>query len=374
MNKRKISVIAGLLLIIISVVVSFKFMKPQEGQKRGRPGASKMSDVKVVRTSIVKNQDVSSSVPVTGKLEAKNKIEIYAEVSGVMLSGSKEFKEGSYFNKGEVLIQLDDSEARLNLLAQKSNVLNQITQILPEIKIDYSESASEWIDYVDNFDIQAPLPALPEPRNEQEKYFFAAQNVYNIYYSIKSAESRIAKYTIRAPYNGVLTEATINPGTLVRTGQKIGEFINPNTYEMEVAVSLKESDFVKVGDEVLLQSADINGEWTGRIIRIGNKIDPNTQTLKAYLQVSGQGLKEGMYLKGNINADVINNALEIPRKLLVNDRELFVVQDSLMVTRAVEIVKINDETAIIRGLKDGTKIISETVAGAYDGMKVKAYN
>jgi len=374
MNKRKISVIGGLLLIVVAVFASMQIFKSSKGPRRGRPGGAKASTIKLVKTSVVKNQEVSSVVAVTGKLEAKNKIEIFAEVSGVMQSGSKEFKEGNYFQQGEVLVKLDDTEARLDLLAQKSNVLNQVTQILPEIKIDYNESASEWISYVENFDINAPLPALPEPNNEQEKYFFAAQNVYNLYYSIKSAESRLAKYTIRAPYSGILTEATINPGTLVRTGQKLGEFINPNVYEMEVAVSLKESDFVKLGDEVMLQSADILGDWKGKVIRIGNKIDPNTQTLKAYLQVTGKGLKEGMYLKGNINADVINDALEIPRKLLVNERELYVVQDSLLVSKAVEIVKMNDETAIVRGLSDGTHIISETVAGAYDGMKVKTYN
>ena len=370
MNKRKLSVAGGFLLIIVSIFLAMKIAKPSVQNKR-KPV---VTDLKLVKTAVVKNQDVNSSIAVTGKLEAKNKIEIYAEVSGVMLESNREFKEGNYFRKGEILVRLDDSEARLDMLAQKSNVLNQITLILPEIKIDYNQSAEEWLTYVENFDINAPLPELPEPKNDQEKYFFAAQNVYNLYYSIKSAESRLAKYTIYAPYDGIITEATINPGTLVRTGQKLGEFINPNVYEMEVAISLKESGFVKVGDGVQLQSADLNGSWTGKIIRVGNRIDPNTQTLKAYLQVTGNGLKEGMYLKGNINADVINDALEVPRKLLINDRELYVVQDSMLVSHTVEIVKLNDETVIVRGLKDGTEIISENVTGAYDGMKVKTYN
>ncbi|MEM1135273.1 MAG: HlyD family efflux transporter periplasmic adaptor subunit [Bacteroidota bacterium] len=370
MNRRKISIIGGIIVIVASIFISMKIAKPAE--KRKRP--PKVSEVKLVKTSIVKNDNVSSVIAVTGKLEAKNKIEIFAEVSGVMLEASKDFKEGNYFKKREVLVKLDDSEARLDLLAQKSNVLNQVTQILPEIKIDYSQSAAEWVKYVDDFDINAPLPVLPEPKNEQEKYFFAAQNVYNLYYSIKSAESRLEKYTIRAPYDGIITDAVINPGTLVRVGQQLGEFINPNIYEMEVAISLKESNFIKLGDQVELQSADVNGEWLGKVIRIGNKIDPNTQTLKAYLQVTGRSLKEGMYLKGNINADVIDNALEIPRKLLVDDRELYVVQDSLLLLKTIEIVKLNDETAVIRGLQDSTQIISETVTGAYEGMKVRTYN
>ncbi|UZR93656.1 efflux RND transporter periplasmic adaptor subunit [Chondrinema litorale] len=370
MNKRKLSIVGGALVIIASIFFAMKIATPEEQTARKQV----VSDLKLVRTSLVKNQDVNSSVAVTGKLEAKNKIEIYAEVSGVMLEASKEFKPGNYYRKGEVLVKLDDSEARLDMLAQKSNVLNQITLILPEIKIDYSQSASEWLEYVESFDVNKPLPELPEPKNDQEKYFFAAQNVYNLYYTIKSAESRLAKYTIYAPYDGVITEAAITPGTLVRTGQLLGEFINPNVYEMEVAISLNESEFVKVGDDVQLQSADVNGDWNGKVIRVGNKIDPNTQTLKAYVQASGKGLKEGMYLKGRINADIINDALEVPRKLLMNDRELYVVKDSMLVSKTVEIVKLNDETVIVRGLEDGTEIIRENLTGAYDGMKVKTYN
>ena len=140
MNKRKLSIVGGLILLVASIFLAMKIAKPTEQSMR-KPV---VSDLKLVRTSLVKNQDVNSSVAVTGKLEAKHKIEIYAEVSGVMLEGSKEFKPGNYYRKGEVLVRLDDAEARLEMLAQKSNVLNQITLILPEIKIDYKQSASEW--------------------------------------------------------------------------------------------------------------------------------------------------------------------------------------------------------------------------------------
>ena len=169
MNKRKLSIVGGLILLVASIFLAMKIAKPTEQSMR-KPV---VSDLKLVRTSLVKNQDVNSSVAVTGKLEAKHKIEIYAEVSGVMLEGSKEFKPGNYYRKGEVLVRLDDAEARLEMLAQKSNVLNQITLILPEIKIDYKQSASEWLEYVESFDVNKPLPELPEPKNDQEKYFFA---------------------------------------------------------------------------------------------------------------------------------------------------------------------------------------------------------
>ena len=43
-------------------------------------------------------------------------------------------------------------------------------------------------------------------------------------------EATLDKYTIKAPFNVVVTQSNINPGTLVRNGQKLGEFINTYLY------------------------------------------------------------------------------------------------------------------------------------------------
>jgi hypothetical protein len=39
----------------------------------------------------------------------------------------------------------------------------------------------------------------------------------------------------------------------------------------------------------------------------------------------------------------------------------------------VEVVRFNEETAIITGLTDGVEIVDELLVGAYRGMKVKKY-
>jgi multidrug efflux pump subunit AcrA (membrane-fusion protein) len=369
MNKRKFSIVSGLLVVVASYFL-FKYLASQKEPEKRIPS---VTDVKLVKVKKVENKDIASQIYVTGKLVAKDKIDIYAEVGGLLLPNRKEFKEGVFFQEGEVMLRLDEEEARLNLLAQKSNVLNLVTQILPDIKIDYKESAGDWLAYVENFDLESPLPPLPQPRNVQEKFFFASRNVYNYYYTIKSQEARLEKYVIRAPFSGIVTESAINPGTLVRTGQKLGELINTQSYEMEISVSLRDAGFVQIGDIVTLASVDVAGEWKGRVVRISDKIDPNTQTLKAFLLVSGKGLKEGMYLSGQLNTRRVSNAVEIPRKLLINEGEIYVVSDSVLALHSVEVVRFNEETAIITGLTDGVEIVDELLVGAYRGMKVKKY-
>jgi hypothetical protein len=77
-----------------------------------------------------------------------------------------------------------------------------------------------------------------------------------------------------------------------------------------------------------------------------------------------------MYLRGQLAAARVANAFSINKNLLVNQQGVYVVQDSTLRFTEVELVKIERESAIIRGLSDGTRILSEMPPAAFDGMKV----
>ena len=62
------------------------------------------------------------------------------------------------------------------------------------------------------------------------------------------------KFVVRAPFTGILTEATINPGTLVRPGQRLGEFIDPSVYEIQIALQKSMIPFIQENDKVNLKS------------------------------------------------------------------------------------------------------------------------
>ncbi|MEM8901372.1 MAG: HlyD family efflux transporter periplasmic adaptor subunit, partial [Bacteroidota bacterium] len=180
-------------------------------------------------------------------------------------------------------------------------------------------------------------------------------------------------YTLKAPFSGVVTESNIFEGTLVRTGQKLGEFINPYVYELEAAVDVNDTEFLRVGDQVTLSSNDLAGEWKGRVSRISDRIDPNTQTLRVFITTSGKQLKEGMYLNASVKGRIVKDALEISRALLVDDTKVYVVMDSVMKLHTIDPVYYSANTAIVKGLPEGTTLVNESVIGAYEGLKVGTY-
>ncbi|HAT66656.1 MAG TPA: efflux transporter periplasmic adaptor subunit, partial [Flavobacteriaceae bacterium] len=224
-----------------------------------------------------------------------------------------------------------------------------------------------------SININKSLPPLPETSSEKVNYFITGRGVTTSYYNIKNLEQRLGKYSISAPFSGVLTEALVTKGTLIRQGQKLGEFIDTSVYELELSIGKNYSDLLSLGEKVALNSIDGNDTFTGTVTRVNSSIDQATQTIKVYVEVKGEGLKEGMYLEAQLEAKEEPNAIKLSRKLLVNESEIFIVRDSILDVLEVEPVYFSSKDMVVKGIPDGTQVVSRPVAGAYAGMLVKVY-
>jgi multidrug efflux pump subunit AcrA (membrane-fusion protein) len=370
MNSRKIALsIIGAILIIASFFGA-KYIINSKTTPKPRPEKV----VKTVIVETVKNGNVPIIVPANGNLVAKRRVELYAEVQGVFKSGNKLFKPGQEYKAGEILIRIDAAEYYANVQSSKSNLYNLITSIMPDLRLDYPEIFDKWQSFLANFDINRSVPPLPEMTSDKEKYFISGRGILTNYYTIKNLEQRLAKYTISAPFNGVLTEALVTEGTLVRSGQKLGEFINTNDYELEVAISKTYSDLLNVGEVVELKSIDKNKTYQGKVTRINGRVDLASQTITAFIEVKDPDLREGMYLEAHLKAKEEPNAIEINRSLLLETEQIYVVRDSVLDLIPVKPVYFSDNRVVLKDVPDGITILSKPVMGAYAGMLVKVFN
>lgn len=363
--RRILQIVIFLVLIFIGKKISEKFISSKKPQEK-----STEIPVRYVNFLIVENSDLPALIPITGRLIAKEKINIIAEVTGTLRESGKLFKEGVTYNSGEILLQIEAGEFRMNLLSQKSAFLNLLTQLLPDLKMDYPSGAAKWDSYIRNYQIEKPLADLPEAQG-QEKFFLSSRNVYQQYYNIKSMEERLAKYTITAPFSGTVTMSSVYPGMTVVQGQLLGEFLNPNSYEIETAVNSADLAFISVGNETQLKSDETGKTAMGKVIRISYKTDASTQSVRVFLSVQGSDLREGMYMTGAIRTGTFNNVFEIPRKLLTDRKTVFTIADTALAEKPVEVVRVNLNTVTVRGLENGTVLMNENMPGAYIGMPVR---
>lgn len=325
---------------------------------------------KTVYVQTVTNSDIPIVVNANGNLVAKNKVELFTEVQGLLETSGKEFRPGISFRKGETILKINSNEFYATILAQRSNLQNLIASIMPDMRLDYSESYAAWYAYLKAFDVNQTTKKLPETNSDREKLFVTAKNIYNTYYTIKNLEERLVKYRITAPFSGTITEANVNKGALVRSGQKLGEFINPSAYELEVNVNAMYVNLLQKGKKVVLNDIEKSHQYTGTVTRINARVDQNTQTVKVFIEVTDATLREGMYLEANIPVEKAENAIEIERKLLIDNNKLFVVNSKTLDLVTVRPIHSNDSKVVIKGLPDGATILTQLLPDAYKGLIV----
>ncbi|MFT5891120.1 MAG: multidrug efflux pump subunit AcrA (membrane-fusion protein) [Dokdonia sp.] len=364
-----------LLQIVVSLLIvalgGFLMMKLFGLDKKERPKPKPV--VKTVFVDTVQNGLIPIVIEANGNLTAKRRVELYSEVQGVLIAGNKVFKPGQVFRKGETLLKLNAAEFRATVNSQKSNLINQITAILPDLRLDYPEAYAKWESYVNTYDINKSLSQLPEITSDKERYFITGRNILTSYYNVKNLEQRLYKYRITAPFSGILTEANVTEGALVRSGQKIGEFIETGIYELPVAISKIYADLLKVGKEVTLKNLDDSKEYKGVVTRINGNIEQASQTITAFIEVKDESLREGMYLEAKLNARQETDAITINRDLLQSERQLFVVRDTILDIIDVKPVYFSEKTVVVKGVPNGTILVNKPVPGAYAGMRVKVY-
>ncbi|KPM32615.1 RND family efflux transporter MFP subunit [Croceitalea dokdonensis DOKDO 023] len=368
MRKLILSIVIGVLVLGASFYGAKLIIDSKENR---RPQPKKV--VKTVFVDTVKNGTVAIKVPANGNLVAKNRVELFAEVQGVFRKGSQLFRTGQEYSQGQVLINIDAAEYYASVQAAKSNLYNLLTSIMPDLQLDYPEHYPKWQAYLANFDVQKSTPKLPEITNEKEKFFISGRGIFNNYYNVKNLEQRLSKYKLYAPFSGILTEALVTEGTLVRAGQKLGEFIKTDVYELEVAVGKSYADFLEVGNAVNLTNLEKTKTYAGKVSRVNGKVDQASQTVTAYIEVAGTGLKEGQYLEAELDAKNEENAIEIDRSLLTENQQIYVVRDSVLDVIDVTPVYFSDKTVVLKDVPEGETIVSKPVAGAYAGMLVRIF-
>lgn len=364
--KRRLSVVLGFLLIAGGVVTCNKLVGSRKSPDR-RPDAV---EARAVRTIVADNGPVPIAIPVTGRVRATDRMLVNAEVGGTLLRSGKAFREGVTFRKGEVLVRIDDAEVRAQVNAQQSAFLRSLVQLVPDLRYDLPEVAAKWEAYLRAVPVDGLLPQLPGMDSEQERNYLAGRGVLDQYYGIRALYERMARYVITAPFDGVVVSAAAEPGTIVNPGMRLGEFIAPGALELETAIPASELPLVKLGDTLRLSSTEGPGHWVGTLHRVGEHIDPATQTVKLFVDVRGEGLRDGMYMSGTIEAGTLADAIAVPRSALLTGQGLYIVQDSLLRRTTVEVAHEGVEDAVVRGISDGAVVVVDRLSGAYEGLRV----
>ena len=369
---RRIVIVASLLFI---VGLSYGLMKYLISLKEEPPMRPAIEAKRYVKADTVAYTTIFSPVSEDGRLSSVAEVDIVAEASGKIIPGKIRLKKASSFSKGDILFVIYPDEAALALKARKSQYLNILANIIPDIRIDFPDQESKFMDFFTSINLDKPLPPFPEINNEKMRIFLTTRNVLGEYYIIIKDELQLKRHTIRAPFNGTYTEVYLEAGAYTNTGGRVAHIISTKDLELEVPLKRIDAQWVKIGDKVRVSSRGRGIEWTGSVIRKSQFVDENTQSQTIFVKLSNRQPEytflSGEYLVAYFPGHPIENVMEIPRKCVFNTNEVFIIVDGRLEIRKINIIKLNENSLIFNGLKDGEIIVVQALINVLEGTLVE---
>lgn len=369
MKRKLIIILVPIGILVLSMVLAKSFADQKEDPEDKTPIAVK----KTVQTKKVNYQTIQTDVVSYGRVQTAQTLDLLSEVSGRMYQGKVRLKEGERFKKGDLLFYIDDREPVLNLKSQKSNFLRDLAGILPDLKIDFTDNFDVWNSYFTTLDIDKKFGPLPETKSEKEKIFLATKGIYSTYYTIKSAEARLDKHRYYAPFDGSIMTVSLQSGSFINPGVSIGTVMRRGVHELKVAVETKDIPWIKQNSPVKIYSDEMDQYWEGQVTRISDFVNQNTQSVDVFIaiQSSGQKIYDGQFFQAAIPARTVTDGMIMPRNSIYNGNEVFVVEDTLLKVKKINVIRLVDEEAIISGLGRGEDLVVEPIIGGFNNMVVQ---
>ncbi|MFV8226284.1 efflux RND transporter periplasmic adaptor subunit [Christiangramia aquimixticola] len=276
MNKKKLFIILGIVLVLIIVLVI--------GKKSGWFGNS--ANVKEVEITKVEPVDITETVSATGKIQPEVEVKLSSEVSGEIIE--LPVVEGQAVQKGDLLVRVNPDIYQSNVQRARASYSNakanysQTMAGLKQAEADYNRnktlfekgviSRAEWDGIISNYEMAQA--------NKESAYY----NMQSSAATVTEAQDNLGRTNIYAPMSGTISKLDAELGErVVGTQQMAGTEILrvANLENMEVEVDVNENDIVKVavGDSTIVEvDAYLGKEFRGIVTEISNTAENELTT------------------------------------------------------------------------------------------------
>lgn len=368
---RRIVIVAAFIFIVGLAYGLMKFLAAQKEDLQRRPPVEAK---RYVRSRPVTYTEILSPVSASGRLSSVAEVDIVAEAAGRIQQGGVSLKRGASFKKGDILFIIYPDEAILALKASKAQFLNTLANLLPDIRIDFPQYEDGYMKFFSSINLDDPLPEFPDVKDEKLKIFLTSRDVLSQYYNIRKDELSLSRRTAVAPFSGTFTQVIMEVGAYTNAGGKVARAMNTSELELEVPVDKLDAVWIKIGDRVQVKSEERGSKWNGQVIRKSEFVDPNTQSQAIFVHIQNRmdaPLLIGEYYRAEFQGRPVSNVMEVPRNIVFNTNEVFVIVDNRLEKRMVNIVKVNEQTLLMNGISDGETLVMQPLINVLEGTLVE---
>lgn len=358
--------------------------------------------------------DLTQTVVASGRVITPERVAIAAQVVGRVTRVA--VKEGSEVVRGELLIELDASDARaalalaeaaIDLASAQLRALREVelpaaTQNLHEAEANLRQAGSQLTRIRDlktrGFVGQADLDTAQRNRDVAASQVGAARlqvitrqpdgsssamaqaTQAQAQATLAQATAKLAQYQILASASGILISRDVENGDIVQPGQVLMRLASAGQTQIEVQLDEKNLGKLKIGQPALA-SADAypNERFAAAVAYINPGIDATRGAVELRLDIAAPPayLRQDMTVSVDIATAQRSAVLVIPTGAIhdLNGSApwVLVVRERRAVRQAITLGLLGDENAeVLSGLADGEQVLPVSAATVIAGAHVRA--
>lgn len=352
----------GILGVLTIAGVLFTMQQPvqaKDKEETEETGKEKKETIYNVEVAGAKSMKLNNFVGGTATLNAFRQVEIYSKTAGQV--EKLRVEEGQKVTTGDVLIELDGDDARLELEEAQVN--------LGKAKAEY-----ERIEKSHEQDLVST-----EMFDTKKFEYDRARAAYNL------AAHKVELTQIKAPFNGTITLREVELGQTVQPSQILFKLAALDPLEAEVFLPENRTAGLEIGQTVELSREEYFEEaFEGEVLRISPIVDQQTGTIKVTVSINNAPsyVRPGSYVHLRILTETKLADSVVPKKALMWDNyqnaSVFVLdepqkEDGVFSVKRVNVKIVMEERGYVSlsGLENDDQVIITGKETLKKGSKVR---
>jgi len=330
----------GFLLLIISCRNS---PTPSASKFTGAPA---QAEVFIITPALLDNE-----ITTHGSILPNEQVELRSEIAGQIIRIN--FKEGSRVSKGQLLVQIDDSE---------------LQPALEKLRIQLKIANDELERKRQLFEIEGI----------SKEEFEAAQLKYTSLESdIRLTEARIRKSRIIAPFSGIIGLRYVSEGDYVTPGDLIARLVETNPVKIEFSVPEMYASQISTETVIEFTAAGSEKKYQATVYAFEPVINAESRslTVRAIAENKSAELLPGSFAHLKLHLRQIQDALLVPALAVIPDikgQKLLMIRNGKAVSLPVKTgIQHEDLIQITEGVQSGDTVITTGLLSLKEGMPVQ---
>jgi multidrug efflux pump subunit AcrA (membrane-fusion protein) len=411
-----------LLILLLALAVAAAFVascrgskanvRKEESNANAQPAA-----VEGVTTAAAIKRELPRFFEATGSLAGDQQTDVAPQTSGKVVAIGVDI--GSYVKRGQMLIQLDESELKLRVDQAAAQVEqakaavrqaeekiglrsgqafdpNKVAEVAAaKVALDLAEKNLKRAEkLIESGDVSRSFYDDQRARRDQLKEQYEVQvaqarqnyagvdvsrtNVANAQAALALARKSLSYAIIPAPIDGFVSERTADLGEYVSPQQKVVTIVRTNPLRIRIDIPEQAIPEVKVGQSVsITTSAWPDKNFAGRIARIAPNVSAQSRTLtvEAEIENNGNALKPGQFATVRILQERAEPAVLVPSRAVVSEagiNRVYVIKDGHAEQRLVQTGQTDGDLIEIRsGIAADELVATSNLEHLSDGVAVR---